>query len=517
MSSVPEQASPRTEVKDEAALHIAFMEGVDQAACQRRIPQGCSDTISFTGFSTDVCETVLAAGGHLVLVYRSASAVIEADLAAGRALSDSLLAWQSEAEKFLDLRRRARRQVLLVGETALLHGDGTLLAPLAGLIGTEALADPLPFPDAAPSIFALLAEKAIETDPGLGAIKTELEARSLPAPEVMLPLSVVEAMAVTCRTQEETARSGTRRAAELATQLEETRSALTKAEALTRATTAERDLLKDHIVELHSEVQGHADSAKALQTRLEDAEGRTRAQAEALKAANARSTEALAEKARLYAALSEERDLLLAHIAELQRETDEKASEARSLTDRVAALTNDVGRTRLSGTALHQALTDELTAKLREARENARRHEADLSRVSEELAALRRDSANERQVQSAEMTRKIEAVQAEAQAARESATEAAGRIVALGAELAAVTAQKTHQSSRAARLEEELEKARLHWDAILKQAEQRELALRQGLEDLTAAYTRLMSSRSWKITEPLRAANRLLSRTNKGR
>ncbi|MGR3377319.1 hypothetical protein, partial [Salipiger abyssi] len=269
---------------------------------------------------------------------------------------------------------------------------------------------------------------------------------------------------------------------------------------------AERDLLLGHIAELHAEVLGQTGTADTLRRQLLEANGSVETWKKTLAKAETRFAEALAQQERSQAQLNAERDLLLGHIAELQRETEAKEQQLRDRAEDIARLTAERAALRESGDRQRRDMADDMTRKLHAARQTVARQETELTELSAELAKLRQDGAQQRQVQSDEMVRRIQNAQSEAETARQTVAE-------LESALASLTAQNAHHAAQAAALAKELDSARDHWDGILKQAEQRELALRQSLEDLSKEYGKLLASRSWKITEPLRAANTLLGRT----
>lgn len=511
---------------------ILCMDGVDTDLCNRRLtgapdqplPEGRADR-----FSEAAAQAVLGGTGHLVLVYRNAVRSLQAGLRAQHPAAGILAAWNETGSGLLALRRQARRRVLLIEESALLHGTEAELAPLVTLLDGS-LAAPLAAPDETPDILALVAIQALAADAQTQAIDMELEASSIATGEQPWSLEQIDAM--------------TRNLHGLETEVTRLRTQQEDAAGTLATLTAERDLLMDQLSELHAEVQGQAGAAEALKQQLAKAEGQTREQEKALAEATARTTAARAERARQMEAVTAERDLLQAHIAQLKEEWQGQASataaqaaerdlllehlaevqaEARlrdqdlaQATRKVTDLDAALKAAQTTGQAQRQALTEEMTAKLQAARADTAKAETELTRVAAKLATLQRESAQQQQASSDEMVRSKQGAQGAVDAARKEAAEATQENARLTAELASLTAQKLHHAAHAARLARELDSAKEHWGDILAQAEQRELALHQGLENLTQEYSRLIASRSWRITEPLRAANTLLGRRNKG-
>ncbi|MBN7787216.1 hypothetical protein JYP51_19985 [Ponticoccus gilvus] len=515
---------------------------MDEDPCRQRLRAEDCDAPPVSAFSEAESDTILAGTAPLVLVYRSGPAAVEAELAAGRTIAEGLARWKEEARRLLDLRRRARKRVMLIEDTTLLHGDAEALAPLAQLIGgPEALAPALPWPTEPRPILLLLARQAVEADPEIAALAADLEIRSLPRPDRPLPMTELEAMAQAWRDQAEArvrleeadadrtllkaqiaelasevsertraeqrlrrqlteagadaeARERDRKAAEaeaaetlaaerrkladltgecdrLKTRIAELRATGDKSraelEARIGALSRERDLLAGHVAELNEEATERSGAVERVLRQLAEAERAAAARSQALKAAEAAAAGQQAEQQRARTALEQERDLLMAQLSELQTENIARHAQARDLNERLSAVSADLGD------------------KLRKAEEEIRRYEGDLGRVSGEVARLRRGSAE--------------------------------RIATLEAKLARVTAEHGQASAGALRLSEEMEAAHRHWTGALAESQEREATLRQGLEDLTEAYDKLMRSRSWKLTEPLRAANKLLGRTRRER
>lgn len=410
---------------------ILVLHGADADGCRRRLGAEQAGGPEVVPFSEAEGEAVLAGPDHLVLVYRSGPATLQADLGAGHPVAESLSRWKAEALRILGLKRRGRKRVMLIEETSLLHGgEEDVLEPLTRLIGAGRLAPPLPWPSASRSLLLLLAHRALEADPDIAALSTDLEVRSLPAPERGFPVAELEDMAREWHAQTEAQPDG--------------------------------DLLRRQVAELTAELSDRSALAERLHRDL--AEARAGAAADPDRPAARDGTDEIT--AALEAQIGElvtERDLLLDQVSELRSESMTRYSQAMDLNER------------------HSRLPGEMET----SREAARRPETDLGRVSGEFARLRRSSAE--------------------------------RIATLEADLARATAQQADYRSQMLQLTEKLEAAQVHWTGLLAESRDREASLRSGLEDLTQAYDRLMHSRSWKITEPLRAANRLLGRSRRGR
>ncbi|MBZ4023559.1 hypothetical protein CKO11_13940 [Rhodobacter sp. TJ_12] len=222
---------------------------------------------------------------------------------------------------------------------------------------------------------------------------------------------------------------------------------------------AERDLLLAHIAQIHTE---NSEAEARLKETLLQADARDQALTELREEA---------QKARAaHHDLTAERGVLLDHIRDLQEQTDSRGTRIQNLTDQVTALEADLDSSR-------QALRDARQQALETARKTAER----------ETAALR------------EQIRTLE-----------------NRETSHREEVGGLRQARDREAARAKALQSEITAAKKHWGEILSQAEQRELALQEQLTLLRREYDKLIVSRSWKVTQPLRSANSLLSgRKNK--
>jgi chromosome segregation ATPase len=546
------------------------MDGIDHGLCRLRLPS----PVDLMSFDADVGEDLLAADARFVLVYRPAAQALQATLQDGGSLQEGLENWRAEISPLLTLARRARRAALIVEEQTLLRGDAALLAPLAQHLDGAELPPALPAAEEDGSVFMLLAERAVGVSPDIAALDLEAEARALPRTEVTATLAQIDRMVTDYRGTQESALLATRQVTELTAQLDDSRTAQEEAQAAARTAQAEHDRQLARAREDHQALEQARDQALALADQqirelMEQAEAdhqslqQAQKHAETLLADLAKQAEdtqqAQAEQARAHAEAlqdaqteAEARLRVLTEQAEqaegrqatllqsLKKAEQTLAERDRELSEAQAALQEGIGGAEekadaLSGACeLMRAQISELQAELAtqvERGATARKALADRqTQVDRQIKALDeatlrsaaltrqlREQAQEHQLRQDEMLRQIHAAQSEIETARNRATLSEEQMMELSAETAALTAQRAHQSARADKLSEELEAARQHWDDILTQAEQREQSLRQGLEDLTEAYSRLMESRSWKITEPLRAANKLLHRMNRTR
>lgn len=536
------------------------MEGIDRDLCLRRLPSPAT----VMPFHEDISEDLLATEARFVLIYRKAAQALGATLQGGGNVQDGLAHWQDAAGPMLALARQSRRAALIVGEETLLRGDAATLLPLVQLLEGADLPPPLPADETAEeAILALLAEQAVAAAPEILALDLELEARALPGPTTEPSLARIDRMLTDYRGARDEKTLATRQVAELSAELEDSRSNLLQvrrqaeedhaslneeAQALRRAleqvqtsveeTKADRDsrlavALKERETLERDRDQTLALAGQQVRELMEQAEKdhhdlqQARQQVDALlRDLGTQNEQAESQQATLLQSLKKAEQ----HLAERDRElieaqqalqqglggAEERADMLSSACDlmrsQIVEMQAELGSQADRATTMAKTLAD------REDQVDRQIKALDSATLrSAALARQLRDQAQEHQLRQDEMLRQIHAAQSEVETARNRATLSEERIGELSAEAAALIAQRAHQNARAENLSRELEAARQHWDHILKQAEQREQSLRTGLEDLTAAYSRLMESRSWKITEPLRAANKLLQRMNRTR
>ncbi|WP_219929050.1 hypothetical protein [Pseudoprimorskyibacter insulae] len=216
-------------------------------------------------------------------------------------------------------------------------------------------------------------------------------------------------------------------------------------------------------------------------------------------------------------ALLSERDLLLAHLTELAQELEQKldviagkeaelkkADEALSLEKHTLSEVHE----------RYQSLGREMSRKLDLANKSLQSMQQDMVKLQAAVAQGEALSASQRAEIEAKTVSLFELDQALAEL-----TKGQGRLSSQLAEseqkVASLQAAWTERSRTAQALHDKLEAERSQWHEKLHQAAQREQYLSQQLNLITGEYDKLIGSRSWQVTEPLRSANVLLAKIKK--
>ncbi|MBT9247645.1 hypothetical protein KM031_21870 (plasmid) [Gemmobacter fulvus] len=498
--------------------------------------------LAILAYDPAVIAAALARGQRAVLLWQSAREALAQALQAGQAPAAALADWETMASDLLALYRRNRRGLLLVCADLLTEGSPADLDGLRTQLGlTAALpAAPAPGPDPLPR---LLADLAVPRLGGrLRQVLTELQASSLaPLPADLAPEALDRAAqtlqdqdeilalhqaqlqhldgnvqsllaevvhkqgftAETARLTTEFAAIGAQLAAETqrslhltaerdaaraelakaqtATQAEKTRAAaltaerdtaraeLTKAQAATQAEkaratslTAERDAARAELTKVQAATQAAAQAAaKAEKART----------SEAVKAQTATQTEIAQQRQRL-AAQDSELPLLRAQIEQLQAEADRHLTTTAPDTADLRSLAQEGDRLREALMQSEKAVSRALAEARAEAERRARL-EADLARSTASLQALHRQDQD-------------------LIAAQDTIRQLTGDSAGLLEALASGTAALAQLQAREAALVQDLA------------ASSAQLAM------LTEERDRMLASRSWRVTRPLRSAHRAI-------
>lgn len=470
--------------------------------------------LAILAYDPAVIAAALARGQRAVLLWQSAREALAQALHAGQAPAAALADWETMASDLLALYRRNRRGLLLVcadllteGSLADLDGLRTQLGLTAALPAAPAReADPLP---------RLLADLAVPRLGGrLRQVLTELQASSLaPLPADLAPEALDHAArtlqdqdeilalhqaqlqhldgnvqsllaevvhqqgftAETARLTTEFAAIGAQLAAEtqrslhLTAERDTPRAELTKAQTSTQAEktratslTAERDAARAELTKVQAATQAAAQAAaKAEKART----------SEAVKAQTATQTEIAQQRQRL-AAQDSELTLLRAQIEQLQAEADRHLTATAPDTAALHSLAQEGDRLREALMQSEKAVSRALAEARAEAERRARL-EADLARSTASLQALHRQDQD---------------LIAAQDTIRQLTGDSAGLLEALASGAAALA----QLQAREAALVQDLA------------ASSAQLAM------LTEERDRMLASRSWRVTRPLRSAHRAI-------
>lgn len=498
--------------------------------------------LAILAYDPAVIAAALARGQRAVLLWQSAREALAQALHAGQAPAAALADWETMASDLLALYRRNRRGLLLVCADLLTEGSHADLDGLRTQLGLTAALPAAPAREADP-LPRLLADLAVPRLGGrLRQVLTELQASSLaPLPADLAPEALDHAArtlqdqdgilalhqaqlqhldgnvqsllaevlhqqgftAETARLTTEFAAIGAQLAAETqrslhltaerdaaraelakaqtAAQTEKTRAAaltaerdtaraeLTKAQAATQAEkaratslTAERDAARAELTKVQAATQAAAQAAaKAEKART----------SEAVKAQTATQTEIAQQRQRL-AAQDSELTLLRAQIEQLQAEADRHLTATAPDTAALHSLAQEGDRLREALMQSEKAVSRALAEARAEAERRARL-EADLARSTASLQALHRQDQD---------------LIAAQDTIRQLTGDSAGLLEALASGAAALA----QLQAREAALVQDLA------------ASSAQLAM------LTEERDRMLASRSWRVTRPLRSAHRAI-------
>jgi len=504
---------------DPVSPKLFLATGVSEAACKARFVL----PVSFAPFAAETVSQALEAGQTVVVVYLRAAPFLQRAIEAGQTPGAALAAWVAQAQELLATQRQARRRVLLLEEALLVHGAAPELARLVERFaeagsGSAVLTDtPVAVP-AVTGLAAVLGAQALASSQAARALSGELEVGSLAFPAQLAGVEAIDALLAETLSQQAALVAAQERAqrlvevedaaqkaaedaagekarllaevAELTGKLAAAEEGGAQAEALCQereaeahAAKAECQLLLGHIGELNAESLSRA------------------AETEALKAQSLAAEKLAAERAQALVTLEQgaarERVTSAAKAAEIEAERKALAAERTTLLDRVKQLEAEQ---RAAGEKLAQA----------QARDTAL--EAERVLLLQHLEELRAESGqmNGRSQAQQERLNALEAELALTLAARD---QAQGDLAQKQQELGLTQQARDEGMLRATALGDELEAAKKHWDEILTQAQTRELTLSAQLAALQAEFEKLVASRSWKVTQPLRSVNSLLGGT----
>ena len=515
---------------------IFRMASISAEGCKKRLLMTESGTVPL--FSSEGVHEALQKESPVLIVYRAAIPFLTNAMQDGQVASAALEAWQSVVAEILAVKKRARRKILLIEEATLLRGgaDASSLKTVMQWLGQETLSSPVPLDDA---------EK---TDPVLSALAAQLLTRAQQAQQKEQDL---EACAVP-----QSAEAGIEQdidaGFELYTQMRDAAALLPQIQKESKDQNAkaqsEDALLKGHIKELQDEIQGYVSLKAEMSNQAQRMQG--------LEA----ELQATRETA---ASFDAERNLLLLHLAELQAELSghfksaeefkqqlEKAGALRETHTKVLAdvrvMTTDIAGLKKQREASEKQATV-LTAQLKESQsgkaavENAAatakaentlvlRHlhelqqEADLyqQRITQDEAQLAKLQSAYTQ-ESSDNTARYQALRSElAQKVDAIGQNTLSQIARLQEYLAnqenrlnAAIAERGQLSLQVENLQHEIQVSKAHWEGQLQLAKQYEQVLTEKLDGAHIEYDRLIASRSWKVTRPLRTANMIVGQAKK--
>ncbi len=410
--------------------------------------------LAILAYDPAVIAAALARGQRAVLLWQSAREALAQALQAGQAPAAALADWETMASDLLALYRRNRRGLLLVcadllteGSLADLDGLRTQLGLTAALPAAPAReADPLP---------RLLADLAVPRLGGrLRQVLTELQASSLaPLPADLAP----EALDHAARTLQDQDEILALHQAQLQ-HLDGNVQSLLAEVVHQQGFTAERDAARAELTKVQAATQAAAKAEKARTS-------------EAVKAQTATQTEIAQQRQRL-AAQDSELTLLRAQIEQLQAEADRHLTATAPDTAALHSLAQEGDRLREALMQSEKAVSRALAEARAEAERRARL-EADLARSTASLQALHRQDQD---------------LIAAQDTIRQLTGDSAGLLEALASGAAALA----QLQAREAALVQDLT------------ASSAQLAM------LTEERDRMLASRSWRVTRPLRSAHRAI-------
>ncbi len=169
------------------------------------------------------------------------------------------------------------------------------------------------------------------------------------------------------------------------------------------------------------------------------------------------------------ATVKAESDLVMRHLREVQKEADlyhrRVTEEAKRSTDLQNAQTREIGE----NTERYQALRREIAQKLDAIGQNTLSQIAQLQdRFSEQESRLN-----------------------------------------------ATVAERGELALQVENLQHEIQVSQVHWAGQLQQAKQYEQLLTEKLDGMHTEYDKLLASKSWKVTKPLRTANMIVGQPKK--
>ncbi|MDQ1850538.1 hypothetical protein Q9299_19720 [Gemmobacter fulvus] len=526
--------------------------------------------LAILAYDPAVIAAALARGQRAVLLWQSAREALAQALRAGQAPAAALADWETMASDLLALYRRNRRGLLLVCVDLLTEGSPADLDGLRTQLGlTAALpAAPAPGPDPLPR---LLADLAVPRLGGrLRQVLTELQASSLaPLPADLAPEALDHA-ARTLQDQDEILalhqaqlqhldgnvqsllaevvhqQGFTAETARLTTEFAAIGAQLAAETQRSLHLTAERDAARAELTKAQAAAQTEKARAAALTTE------RDAARAELAKA----QTSTQAEKTRA-AALTAERDTAHAELTKAQAATQAEKARATSLTAERDAARAELTKVQAATQAAAQAAAKAEKARTSEAVKAQTATQTEIAQQRQRLAA--QDSeltllrAQIEQLQ-AEADRHLTATAPDTAALHSLAQEGDRLREALMQSEKAVSralAEARAEADRRARLEADLARSTASLQALhrqdqdliaaqdtirqltgdsagllealasgaaaLAQLQAREAALVQDLAAssaqlamLTEERDRMLASRSWRVTRPLRSAHRAI-------
>lgn len=417
--------------------------------------------LAILAYDPAVIAAALARGQRAVLLWQSAREALAQALHAGQAPAAALADWETMASDLLALYRRNRRGLLLVCADLLTEGSHADLDGLRTQLGlTAALpaalareADPLP---------RLLADLAVPRLGGrLRQVLTELQASSLaPLPADLAP----EALDHAARTLQDQDGILALHQAQLQ-HLDGNVQSLLAEVVHQQGFTAETARLTTEFAAIGAQLA--AETQRSLHLTAE----RDAARAELAKAQTATQTEIAQQRQRL-AAQDSELTLLRAQIEQLQAEADRHLTATAPDTAALHSLAQEGDRLREALMQSEKAVSRALAEARAEAERRARL-EADLARSTASLQALHRQDQD---------------LIAAQDTIRQLTGDSAGLLEALASGAAALA----QLQAREAALVQDLA------------ASSAQLAM------LTEERDRMLASRSWRVTRPLRSAHRAI-------
>ncbi len=363
---------------------------------------------------------------------------------------------------------------------------------------------------------------------------------------------------------------------DLAEQAQRTKDLETKhqaAQATATSLDAERNLLLSHMAELQFEISGHTKSAEDFRQQLKKAEGLKSAHDKALTQVRTLTSEAGALQKQLDAAQKQKTDLAAQlkaaqtgkataekETATLQGAHDKALTQVRTLTSEAGALQKQLDAAQKQKTDLAAQLKTAQTGKAA-AEKDVAKLTADAQKLSGRMASLEKESATVK-AESDLVMRHLREVQKEADLYHRRVTEEAKRSTdlqnaqtreigenteryqALRREIAqkldaigqntlsqiaqlqdrfseqesrlnATVAERGELALQVENLQHEIQVSQVHWAGQLQQAKQYEQLLTEKLDGMHTEYDKLLASKSWKVTKPLRTANMIVGQPKK--
>lgn len=430
-------------------------------ACRMSAP----GSASLAAFAPEAALRHLASGEKLFIIWHGAAETLARALAAGSAPGPALTEWSAAMQQVLAVFRRNRRRVTLLADSVF-TSPGAALTELGLQVAPAGARDP-----AYPAHLAALADLAIARLPELAAVLAELQASSiLPASQAFDFAALDQIAAGLAAQTADQARSAEAHQAALneAGLLQEQLSLLQET---MEAQTAGWDRQKAALQQRVTELEPLADTADRLRAELE--------QLRPLAAEAADLRQKIAE-----------RDDRLAKTEHLHSQT----------AARLATSENEMAHLQAQLDLLQAALDMQAAEAGRQA---AAASDQDMARL---LADLRREAEARvaAEVQLGRLRGQIVVQQQERNdliAARDAMSRLTADSTGLLDTIAAQARELENLRAREAELVASLEQLHAH-----------ETELSQALSAEIAERERVFASHSWKMTEPLRTARRLLSR-----